>query len=121
LQFWKSSWNLYDTAVVLGAFVTVVAVIVVAFYNSQNYALQQAEKVFQLLIIFRLVQKLDTLEILFKTLWSSAIAAYNITILVLLLMTIFSMMCVQLFALTRFRGEMNENVSFRSKSCVASL
>lgn len=105
---------MYDICVVFGAFITAVSLIVLYQTNSESYSLLQAEKVFQLLIIFRLAQKIDQLEVLFKTLLSSTIAAFNITILVLLLMTIFSIMAVQLFALTRWRGETYENVNFRS-------
>ena len=111
MQFLLYRWNIYDIIVVFGALITTVW----SLTNRQSYNLLQVEKIFQLLIIFRLVQKIDTLETIFQTMLSSAISAYNVIILALLLMTVFSIMCMQLFGLTRFRGEMNENVSFRSK------
>ena len=64
---WKSfradGWNMFDAIVVLGSIFTTVLL----FIGVSGFVPRQAQKLFLVCIAFKLVQKLDSLNRLFKT------------------------------------------------------
>ena len=62
-SFRANGWNLFDLIVATGSFVTTLAV---RFSNS-GYATQQLQKLFLVSIAFKLVQRTNSLNMLFKT------------------------------------------------------
>lgn len=61
--YWKSGWNLFDVFVVLGTFSTTTAIIL----GSQSFVVEQLQKLFLVSIAFKLIQKFNNLNQLFKT------------------------------------------------------
>ena len=62
-SFRANSWNLFDLVVVSGSFITT---LIVRFGNS-GFATQQLQKLFLVSIAFKLVQRTNSLNMLFKT------------------------------------------------------
>jgi voltage-dependent calcium channel len=64
---WKSfranGWNIFDAIVVLGSIFTTVLL----FIGVGGFGPRQAQKLFLVCIAFKLVQKMDSLNQLFKT------------------------------------------------------
>ena len=62
-SFRANGWNLFDLVVANGSFITTLAV---RFGNSA-FAIQQLQKLFLVSIAFKLVQRTNSLNMLFKT------------------------------------------------------
>ena len=62
-SFRANGWNLFDIVVATGSFITTLAV----RFNDKGYAIQQLQKLFLVSIAFKLVQRTNSLNMLFKT------------------------------------------------------
>jgi hypothetical protein len=62
-SFQANGWNLFDIIVAWGSFVTTLMV----RFGSSGFALDQLQKLFLVSIAFKLVQKNNSLNMLFKT------------------------------------------------------
>lgn len=62
-SYWRGRWNIFDLVVVVGTFTTTTAMLL----GSQNFAVEQLQKLFLVSIAFKLVQKFNNLNQLFKT------------------------------------------------------
>jgi hypothetical protein len=62
-SFRANGWNLFDIVVAGGSFVTTLMV----RFGSSGFALDQLQKLFLVSIAFKLVQKNNSLNMLFKT------------------------------------------------------
>lgn len=113
-RFMRVKWYLYDVVVVTGALGCSVANILLVIVGANSYALTQAAKITVLLVILRLVQRLDRLEMMFKTVIESFQNVANVLIIFVLAIIIFAIMGVQVFGLTRYEGYTAERVSFRN-------
>jgi voltage-dependent calcium channel len=64
---WKSfnanGWNWFDVVVIFGSVITTLAII----FGVGGFAVRQAQKLFLVCVAFKLMQKLDSLNQLFKT------------------------------------------------------
>lgn len=65
---WRSyranGWNVFDMVVAAGSFITT---LIVRFDSGNGYAIQQLQKLFLVSIAFKLVQRMNSLNKLFKT------------------------------------------------------
>jgi hypothetical protein len=65
-SFWESGWNLFDVFVALGTLSTTSAIML----GSGGYVVDQLQKLFLVSISFKLIQRFNNLNQLFKTaLW----------------------------------------------------
>lgn len=62
-SFRANGWNLFDIVIAFGSFVTTLVV----RFGSTNFAIQQLQKLFLVSIAFKLVQRANSLNMLFKT------------------------------------------------------
>jgi hypothetical protein len=62
-SFKANGWNLFDIVVVIGNFATGLPIV----FGSQGFVIEQLQKLFLVSIAFKLVQKSDNLNQLFKT------------------------------------------------------
>ena len=62
-SFRANGWNLFDLFVSFGSFLTTLIVLP----GNTDYAIQQLQKLFLVSIAFKLVQRTDSLNMLFKT------------------------------------------------------
>lgn len=61
--FWGSRWNLFDCFVAIGTFSTTLALLL----GSTSFVVDQMQKLFLVSIAFKLIQKFNNLNQLFKT------------------------------------------------------
>lgn len=61
--FFANGWNIFDVFVVSGSFGTTVPIV----FGSQGFVIEQLQKLFLVSIAFKLVQKSNNLNQLFKT------------------------------------------------------
>jgi len=80
---WKSfranGWNLFDVVVIFGSIATTLAIIL----GVADFAVRQAQKLFLVCVAFKLMQKLNNLNQLFKT----AVYVYSLSTVVTLKLT----------------------------------
>lgn len=62
-SFSANGWNLFDIIVAVGSFVTTLIV----RFGTSNFLIQQLQKLFLVSIAFKLVQRTNSLNKLFKT------------------------------------------------------
>lgn len=62
-SFQGNGWNIFDIVVATGSFITTLVV----RFNSSGFAIQQLQKLFLVSIAFKLVQRTNSLNMLFKT------------------------------------------------------
>jgi hypothetical protein len=62
-SFRANGWNLFDLVVAIGSFITTLAV----RFGDSGFAIQQLQKLFLVSIAFKLVQRTNSLNMLFKT------------------------------------------------------
>ncbi|EJT98090.1 hypothetical protein DACRYDRAFT_118858 [Dacryopinax primogenitus] len=111
---WKSfsgnGWNLFDIFVVAGSFSTTVP----ALLGSSDNVVLQLQKLFLVSIAFKLVQKNNDLNQLFKTAVASLPAIMNLFLLWLTLFIFFSILFMEVFGLTRWVSGEKHNINFSS-------
>ncbi|KAG8696332.1 calcium channel protein [Ceratobasidium sp. 394] len=109
-SFKANGWNLFDIVVVTGNLATGIPIV----FGSTGFAIEQLQKLFLVSIAFKLVQKSDNLNQLFKTSVSSLPAIFNLFIFWLTLFVFFAIVFVEVFALTRWDTAENHNQNYSS-------
>ncbi|KAG9119536.1 calcium channel protein [Ceratobasidium sp. 392] len=109
-SFKANGWNLFDIVVVTGNFATGIPIV----FGSTGFAIEQLQKLFLVSIAFKLVQKSDNLNQLFKTSVASLPAIFNLFIFWLTLFVFFAIVFVEVFALTRWDTAENHNQNYSS-------
>ncbi|KAL1918646.1 uncharacterized protein VTP21DRAFT_2668 [Calcarisporiella thermophila] len=110
-SFRQNSWNLYDVVVVTGAAATTYGML----HPNQSTAVMEAQKLFLTAICFKLVQKSDSLNQLFKIVAASAPEIFNLFAVWFVVLTVYAIMFVEIFGLTRYGSEAkNEHINFRN-------
>lgn len=103
-SFRDNGWNIFDVIVASGSFT---ATIIVQF-GSANPTIQQLQKLFLVCISFKLVQRVDSLNQLFKTGRASLPVILNLLGLWLVVFLFFAIMYLEVFGMTKwFSGESN--------------
>ncbi|KDE08247.1 hypothetical protein MVLG_01513 [Microbotryum lychnidis-dioicae p1A1 Lamole] len=111
-----NGWNQYDILVVAGTFATTIPIIL----SSQSQVAHQLQKLFLVLVAFKLVQRNNSLNQLFKTAVASLKALLNIFGLWLVLFIVWAIFYIEIFGLTRwnFNEKHNANYSTFAKALV---
>jgi hypothetical protein len=127
-SYWRGGWNIFDIVVVLGTFATTTAMLL----GSENFAIQQLQKLFLVSIAFKLIQKFNNLNQLFKTavfvlrvpfqvflsfvllFRSSLPVILKLFTLWLVLFLFFSIANMEVFGLTRWYSAETHNQNYRS-------
>ncbi|SCV68841.1 BQ2448_962 [Microbotryum intermedium] len=112
----KNGWNQYDVVVVAGTFATTVPIMMA----SQSQAAHQLQKLFLVLVAFKLVQRNNSLNELFKTAVASLKALLNIFCLWMVLFIVWALFYIEVFGLTKwnFNETHNANYSTFAKALV---
>ncbi|RKP26695.1 Ion transport protein-domain-containing protein [Syncephalis pseudoplumigaleata] len=91
LGFKKNRWNMFDLLVTMGALITDIC-------NMAD---------------FELVQRIESLQLLFKTLMASVPSIINIMTVLLLVFVVYAILFMEIFGLTRFGHYTNSHANFR--------
>ncbi|KAI6152729.1 Ion transport protein-domain-containing protein [Pisolithus thermaeus] len=101
-SFRDNGWNIFDVIVASGSFTATVIV----QSGSTNPTIQQLQKLFLVCIAFKLVQRVDSLNQLFKTARASLPVILNLLGLWLVVFLFFAIMYMEVFGMTKwFSGE----------------
>ncbi|KAF3764851.1 hypothetical protein M406DRAFT_340375 [Cryphonectria parasitica EP155] len=109
-RFRKSSWDMYSLLAVFGAFAT--TILFLAQQQVDTYT--QLHKFFLVAIVFLLIPRNDALDQLFKTAAASLTTIGNLLATWLVFFLVFAIALTQTFSLTRFGGNEDNNVNFRT-------
>ncbi|KAE8227194.1 hypothetical protein CF319_g297 [Tilletia indica] len=115
-SFVETWWNLYDLAVVAGTLATTIPLLRPGVGPQVNI---QFQKIFLTGIAFKLVQKSDSLNQLFKLAVASLPAILNLFLLWLTFFLVFAIMLVEVFGLTKWGS--NETYSKNFSTLIGSL
>lgn len=103
-SFRDNGWNIFDVIVASGSFTATIIV----QSGSTNLTIQQLQKLFLVCIAFKLVQRVDSLNQLFKTTRASLPVILNLLGLWLVVFLFFAIMYMEVFGMTKwFSGESN--------------
>ncbi|KAM0754891.1 hypothetical protein T439DRAFT_283840 [Meredithblackwellia eburnea MCA 4105] len=109
-SFIQNGWNVFDIVVVVGTLATTIPIL----FKISNQSAIQLQKLFLVSIAFKLVQKNDALNELFKTAAASLPAIANIFALWLVLFLVWAIFYVEVFGLTRWVNNETHNQNYSS-------
>lgn len=109
-SFKANGWNLFDLFVSIGTFLT--TLIVQA--GNENSALQHLQKLFLVSIAFKLVQKTDSLNMLFKTSVASLPAILSLLGLWVIVFIFFAILNMEVFSMTKWGSAETRNQNYTS-------
>lgn len=112
-SFRANGWNLFDIVVSIGSFITT---LIVRFGGSRGsgFGIQQLQKLFLVSIAFKLVQRTNSLNMLFKTAVASLPVIINLLGLWLILFIFFAILFVEVFGLTKWGSAENRSANYES-------
>ncbi|KZW03268.1 hypothetical protein EXIGLDRAFT_664412 [Exidia glandulosa HHB12029] len=110
-SFRANGWNLFDCVVVAGSLIATTFTIIA---DSHFFWVQQAQKLFLVSIAFKLVQKSNSLNQLFKTSIGSLPALSKLVMLWFCLFLFFGILFVEVFGLTRWGSAESRNENYSS-------
>jgi hypothetical protein len=101
-SFRSNGWNLFDVIVVTGSFATTIPALQASLHNAAgSQASKQVQKLFLVSIALKLVQRLDSLNQLFKTSVASLPAIGNLFLLWAVVFIFMAIVMTEIFGLTR--------------------
>ena len=109
-RFRRSSWDVYSLFAVTGALIT--SVLLLADRKTETF--DQLHKIFLVAIVLLLIPRNDALDQLFKTAAASLSTIINLLATWLVFFLVFAIALTQTFSLTRFGGNEDSNVNFRT-------
>ncbi|KDQ58077.1 hypothetical protein JAAARDRAFT_69375 [Jaapia argillacea MUCL 33604] len=107
-SFRANGWNLFDMVVALGSFVTVFAV---RFGDPPDW-IDQLQRLFIVSLAFKLVQRTDSLNKLFKTAVASLPVILSLLGLWLILFLFFGILFLEVFSMTKWNSMENWNQNY---------
>ncbi|KAH7886746.1 Ion transport protein-domain-containing protein, partial [Phlebopus sp. FC_14] len=99
-SFRANGWNVFDVVVAFGSFITTIVV----RFGTPDLATQQLQKLFLVSIAFKLVQRTDSLNQLFKTGRASLPVILSLLGLWLILFLFFAIMYMEVFGMTKWNS-----------------
>ncbi|KAK7047557.1 calcium channel protein [Paramarasmius palmivorus] len=111
-SFRANGWNLFDVIVTTGSFVTTF----IARFGTSGFVASQLQKLFLVSIAFKLVQRSNSLNKLFKTAIASLPTILSLLLLWLILFGFFAILKVEVFGLTKWGGAENHNQNYAAVS-----
>ncbi|TEB23953.1 high-affinity cell membrane calcium channel [Coprinellus micaceus] len=109
-SFKANGWNLFDLVVAHGSFIT----LIIVQFGQSGYVINQLQKLFLVSIAFKLVQRTNSLNMLFKTAISSLPVILSLLGLWLILFIFFGILFVEVFGLTKWGGAETRTQNYSS-------
>ena len=110
-EYFKDSWNNFDFSIVVG---TIFGIIMQEVMGSSAGSMATVIRIFRIGRIFRMVKSAKSLRMLFNTLMVTLPSMMNIAGFLFLLLFIYAIMGVQLFAMVQYGDTLNDHANFRS-------
>ncbi|KAJ6602707.1 Ion transport protein-domain-containing protein [Mycena vulgaris] len=108
ISFRSNGWNVFDLIVAGGSFITTLIV----RFGTVDFATQQLQKLFLVCIAFKLVERTNNLNKLFKTAVASLPIIFSLLSLWFILFLFFGILFLEVFALTKWNSGENRNQNF---------
>ena len=109
-RFRRSSWDIFSLFAVVGTLAT--TMVLLSDFQSQTYV--RLHKLFLVSIVLLLIPRNDALDQLFKTAAASLANIGNLLATWFILFLVYAIAMTQTFGLTRFGGNENNNLNFRT-------
>ncbi|KAI9461510.1 Ion transport protein-domain-containing protein [Russula earlei] len=97
-SFRANGWNIFDVVVATGSLLTTISVRV----GASGYLIDQLQKLFLVSVAFKLVQRMNNLNKLFKTAVSSLPVIFSLLSLWVVLFLFFGILFLEVFSLTKW-------------------
>ena len=110
-RYWIDPWNVFDFAVVLGS---LLGIIIQSLTGVKAGPIVSVIRTFRVGRVFRLIKRARALNVLFQTLLVTLPSIGNISALLFLLLFIYSVMGVQLFAPVMWQANLNAHANYQS-------
>ncbi|KAJ7479857.1 Ion transport protein-domain-containing protein [Mycena latifolia] len=107
-SFRSNGWNVFDFVVAGGSLITTLIV----RFGTIGFATQQLQKLFLVVIAFKLVERTNNLNKLFKTAVASLPIIFSLLGLWFILFLFFGILFLEVFALTKWNSGENRNQNF---------
>ncbi|THH14934.1 hypothetical protein EW146_g5467 [Bondarzewia mesenterica] len=107
-SFRANGWNLFDIVVAGGSLITTVSVRV----GANGYIIEQLQKLFLVSIAFKLIQRMNNLNKLFKTAISSLPVILSLLSLWVTFFLFFGILFVEVFSLTKWESGETQNQNY---------
>ncbi|KAF7291112.1 hypothetical protein MIND_01254300 [Mycena indigotica] len=111
-SFRANGWNVFDILIAGGSFVTTLIV----RFGTIGFAVQQLQKLFLVCIAFKLVERTNSLNKLFKTAVASLPTILSLLGLWFILFLFFSILFLEVFSLTKWGSGENRSQNFTTMS-----
>jgi hypothetical protein len=109
--YFKDKWNLFDFVIVVGSYIG----LIIEFSTSISVGLQTTIlRAFRISRMLRLVKRAKSLKIIFETFIITIPALANVGGLLLLLLYLYSIIGVSLFAPVKLQSSLNSHANFKS-------
>jgi hypothetical protein len=109
--YFQSVWNLFDFAVTVGSDIGIVYFLIT---GNKGAMAVMVVRIFRVLRVVRLMEGLDTAKRLLDTLVYTLPGIINISLLLLLMLFIYAVLGMQLFAKTQYNGNYSVHANFRT-------
>eukprot|EP00347_Sterkiella_histriomuscorum_P013361 403365010 len=110
-SYFRDGWNIFDFVIVMGSFLSV---FLTAFTSLSLGGATTIIRAFRISRVFRLVKKAQSLRLVFNTFLVTLPALANVGGLLLLLLYLYSVLGVFLFADVKRNGVMNDVINFEN-------
>uniref|UniRef100_D8Q6Y7 Calcium-channel protein CCH1 n=1 Tax=Schizophyllum commune (strain H4-8 / FGSC 9210) TaxID=578458 RepID=D8Q6Y7_SCHCM len=110
LSFRANGWNIFDIIVAVGSFITTLIV----RFGESGFVTQQLQKLFLVSIAFKLVQRTNSLNKLFKTAVSSLPVILSLLGLWFILFIFFAILFVEVFSMTKWGSGESRDQNYMS-------
>ena len=116
LQYFADSWNCFDLVIVVSGMVGEALPLIPGMSDSADFtrSASQMIRIFRVGRLLRLINRMESMKQLFKTLLLTVPALCNITALLFLLFFIFAVVGMQLFGKIEYYDTIDEHVNFRT-------
>ncbi|KAI0031009.1 Ion transport protein-domain-containing protein [Vararia minispora EC-137] len=109
-SFKANGWNVFDTIIAPGSLITTVSVSI----GAQGNVIDQLQKLFLVSIAFKLVQRMNNLNKLFKTAVASLPVIMSLLTLWFILFMFFAILFVEVFSFTKWHSGETRNQNYTS-------
>jgi Ion transport protein len=108
--YFSQGWNIFDFTIVLISYIT----LIIGLITEKNVGPKQATiaRAFRIGRIFRLITKAKFLRVIFNTIIFTIPSLANVGALMMLLLFIFSILGVQIFATVKLQDTLNDHANF---------
>lgn len=111
LRYWADWWNVFDFTIVVGS---LIGIAVQVMFGIKAGPVLSVIRTFRIGRVFRLIRKAKALNVLFQTLLVTLPSYGNVSALLFLLLFIYSVIGVQLFATVKLQSSLNYHANYQS-------